>query len=61
MAKKATLDLTRAEYEGLCWDVVIDRLKKQEEERHLLLLRSGIKAQVAVEEFLDGAQEEGIL
>ena len=57
MSKKAALDLTNPEYEGLCWDVVIELLKEQEEARHLNLLKSGFKVQVAAKEYLDGVQE----
>lgn len=45
------------EDDSTCWDIIIDRLKDQVEDRHLDLLKSGLKVRAAAEEYLDGEEE----
>jgi hypothetical protein len=59
MKKKSTLDLTREQYEGECWDTAIAHMKKQVEDRHNRLLESGKKVREAAEEFFN--EDEGLL
>jgi hypothetical protein len=53
--------MAKAAADSICWDSYYLELydnKQEEKERHQLLLEAGSKARAAIEEFLNGAEED---